>query len=112
MAGGGFLNDEARPMGQRCAFLGDQVARRQSLPLFHPATAMYRKGAGEQEQPAHDGKGRGHDRTRCSEGSLVFCPKNGVHFRLDWSAQKEAGFQNGGEMGGGSLRTCWKKIRE
>ena len=39
------------------------------------------RGAGQQEQPAHDGKGRGQDdRTRCSEGSLVFCPNHGVHF--------------------------------
>ena len=35
-------------------------------------------GFGEQEQPAHDSKGRGHDdRTRCSEGSLVFLSKQG-----------------------------------
>jgi hypothetical protein len=61
-----------------------QVARQQSLPLFHPAKAMYRNATRRARATAHNGKSRGQDdRTRCSEGSLVFCLDNGVHYNLN-----------------------------
>jgi hypothetical protein len=61
------------------------VARQQSPPPFHPAGGMYR-GAGRRTRatgPARESdQCPGHEgRAGCSEGSLVFCPNNGVHLK-------------------------------